>query len=131
MRFRFSLQPLLDRATHREKAAAHALARVVAERSRETAGLLGCAIGRDELSAAPLAAGLHLEALARLRITRARRLAEIDTEIERLRGELAVGFRERRSLELLRDRRHAEFERARERAEELELEEINAAIRSA
>lgn len=128
MRFRFRLQAALDRAAHREKDVERALAAALAECLRETALTARLTLEAGALAAAPHVAGLHLEALTRLRKTCAERLANRRLEVERLRRDLTVAWRERRALELLRERRRAEFESARARAEERELEDLNAAL---
>jgi flagellar export protein FliJ len=128
VRFRFRLKAALDRAAHREKGVERALAAALAECSRETALAAKVTLEAGTLAAAPHAAGLHLEALLLLRKSREERLAERRLEVERLRYDLTVASRERRALERLRERRRAEFESARDRAEERELEDLNAAL---
>jgi flagellar biosynthesis chaperone FliJ len=130
VRFRFRLQPALDRAAQREKGVECALAAAVAECSRETALTATLTLETGTFAAAPHAAGLHLEALARVRKAREERLAQRRLEVVRLRGELAVASRERRALELLRERRRAEFKSACAQAEERELDDINASLQA-
>jgi flagellar export protein FliJ len=124
-RFRFRLQPALDQAVRREESAKAALATALADCAREEHALrsvvtqaAGLRPSRD--------AGLHLEVLAGMRAARERRVANMRAEIARLRHELGETMRKRQALEMLRDKRRAEFELELERAEMRELDDLNA-----
>ena len=115
-RFRFRLQGLLDRARKRETATQASLAAVLRVQAERRAAL-------GALDAAPFEV---LRLLDDARAACRRRLATSHDEIAHLRCAVMAAARERRALETLRERRRAEFELARARAEDRELDELNA-----
>ena len=120
-RFRFRLQPLLDRATRCETAARRELAAASHAEAQARAALA-------EVASAPASMRRLLDvACAEWNDRRRARGADV----ARLRDNLIEQTRRRRALELLRERQRARFLLERERAAEGELGEMNASAAGA
>lgn len=142
-RFKFALQAVLDSRVHAEREKQRQLAEIERERLaledrlRSVQGHLasGKREVREALSAGVVSistvrlqaqAGIGWEAEARRVVVE---LAALHRRLERARQELLEATTARRSLELLRDRRHAEWQRSRRLAEDRVLDEL-ATMRS-
>lgn len=128
-RFRFALQPLLDRRSRAEEEKRRCFAR----RQRELDDL---ARDRERLAAALFETVVRTSDAATLAVfdaaiaARRRGTASAERALEAARQELIPARRDRRALEKLRERRARAFEEEAARLEELEIDEANARRRT-
>lgn len=138
MRFRFSLEPLLESRRVNEASKRRSFAQACATRRETVAALERLAsfasAGARQLQRAALGGQTALARIYddRLREIRSAAVREEARAIaatavcERAGAELARAHRERQTLERLRERRLRAFNAERARREELELDEANA-----
>jgi flagellar protein FliJ len=137
-KFEFSLEPLLDRRKRVEEACQREFARrrndfergvreleSLRKLERRSAQALGDS-ARASATADLRLRDRHLASLEAAVAGEVRRCAQLEAACERARDELIAASRERRALDRLKERRLEASEAARERREELELEEANA-----
>lgn len=119
-RFRFSLQPLLERNRRIEEDRRHAFA--AAQRTLDDA--------REELQTLIHAVATHpyLDAAVAAQLCR---IADLQAARESARQDFVAAARDRRVVEKLRERRLRAFESAAARSEELELDESNRSVTTA
>jgi flagellar export protein FliJ len=128
-RFRFALQPLLDRRGRVEEEKQHRFD--LRRRERDDALREG-----DRLVAALTERALRTSDAGSLAVydaaiaARQRRAACAESALETAREELIAARRDRRAIEKLRDRRRHAFEEEEARREELEIDEANARRRA-
>ncbi len=128
-RFRFALQPLLDRRSRAEEEKQRCFAR----RRRE---LDDFARERERLAAALFETAMRTSDAASLAVfdaaiaARRRGAASAERALETARQELIPARRDRRALEKLRERRARAFDEEAARLEELEIDEANARRRT-
>jgi flagellar biosynthesis chaperone FliJ len=128
-RFRFALQPLLDRRTRIEEEKQHRFD--LRRRERDAALSEG-----ERLAAALTQRALRTCDAGRLAVFDAavaacrQRAARADGNLEEARRELVAARRDRGAIEKLRDRRRRAFEEEEARRDELEIDEANARRRA-
>ncbi|MDY7109689.1 MAG: flagellar export protein FliJ [Planctomycetota bacterium] len=136
-RFRFKLEPLLKARRHAEREKQRAVAELERQRldledalrRRQAFIVEGKAALRDRLVGDLDMPSLRAHAGSTVQVMReAERLvlelAGVHKRLEAARGELVEAARERRSLELLRDRRLAQWKAALNKAEDAALDEL-------
>lgn len=137
-KFHFTLEPLLEyrkrieEAKQREfasrrnavEACARELERLAAARRRSLA-VLGASVG-DVPTADLRLRDEYLRAVDTAAVAADDRRAELEAACGHARDELATAARDRRALEMLKERRRGIFEAEAARREEMELDESNA-----
>jgi len=127
--FRFALQPLLDQRRHAEERQRQ---RCAAHRRDRDAALRDCERFVTSL-AARVVRGIDAFSLASFDAaiaSRKRCAAAADAELEAALRDLSVTRRDRRGIEMLRERRRREHAEEEARRDEQEVEESNARLRA-
>ncbi len=140
-RFVFQLEPLLRARKHQEEAHQRAVAQIERQRReledtlrRHQRAIAGGKEGLRDMLTGPLdlrslrgsaGAALHLERQCRRVVLQ---LAGIHQRLEAERCGLIEAMKQRRAIELLRDRRYEQFKAGQEKAETQALDEL-AAVR--
>ncbi|HVR45529.1 MAG TPA: flagellar FliJ family protein [Candidatus Binatia bacterium] len=124
-RFRFALQPLLDRRSRIEEEKQHRFDLRRCERD-------GALYEGEQLAAALIQRALRTSDAGSLAVfdaaiaARRQRAEWVERALATARHELMAARRDRRAIEKLRDRRRHAFEEEEARREELEIDEANA-----
>lgn len=128
-RFRFALQPLLDRRGRIEEEKQHRfdLQRRKSDDALREGELLAAGLTERALRTSDAGSLAVFDAAI---AARQRRAADAESALEAAREELIAARRDRRAIEKLRDRRRRAFEEEEARREELEIDEANARRRA-